>query len=136
MSASSSTSTRCTGKVIDQVSGINGLKNRRVYEGAITPPPAPPFWQEGDMRPAVDPAHEDEVVGAGHAYNLFLNLSGGTHRSWDGNDAEMVTVNNDPTILCPNANWNGTSTNYCSVTSADDVSSTSGRTPTRRRRAA
>ena len=67
-----------TGKVIDQVSGINGLKNRRVYEGAITPPPVPPVWQEGDMRPAIDPAHEDEVVGAGHAYNLFLNLSGGT----------------------------------------------------------
>ena len=33
----------------------------------------------------------------------------------------MITVNNDPTILCPNANWNGTSTNYCSGTSADDV---------------
>ena len=110
-----------TGKVIDQVSGINGLKNRRVYEGAITPPPTPPAWQEGDVRPAVDPAHEDEVVGAGHAYNLFLNLSGGTHRSWDGDDATMITVNNDPTILCPNANWNGTSTNYCSGTSADDV---------------
>jgi len=110
-----------TGKIIDQVSGINGLKNRRVYEGAITPEPTPPAWQEGMVRPAVDPAHEDEVVGAGHAYNLFMNLSGGTHRSWDGNDAQMITVNNDPTILCPNANWNGTSTNYCTGTSADDV---------------
>ena len=107
-----------TGKFVDQISGINALKRRRVHEANIATPPA---WQEGDLRPAVQPAHEDEVVGAGHAYNLFLNLSGGTHRSWDGNDATMITVNNDPTIVCPNANWNGTSTNYCSGTSADDV---------------
>ena len=107
-----------SGKLVDQVSGINGLKHREVHEANIA---TPPFWQEGDLRPAVQPAHEDEVVGAGQAYNLYMNLSGGTRRSWDGNDALMITVNNDPTILCPNANWNGTSTNYCSGTSADDV---------------
>jgi bacillolysin len=107
-----------TGKFIDQVSGIHGLKRRRVHEANIA---TPALWQEGDMRPAIQPAHEDEVVGAGQAYNLFFNLSGGTYRSWDGNDATMITVNNDPTIVCPNANWNGTSTNYCSGTSADDV---------------
>ncbi|MGH8251660.1 MAG: M4 family metallopeptidase [Steroidobacteraceae bacterium] len=107
-----------TGKFIDQISGIQGLKRRRVHEANIA---TPPLWQEGDLRPAVQPAHEDEVVGAGQAYNLFFNLSGGTHRSWNANDATMITVNNDPTIVCPNANWNGTSTNYCSGTSADDV---------------
>jgi bacillolysin len=107
-----------TGKFIDQISGIHGLKNRRVHEANIA---TPALWQEGDLRPAIQPAHEDEVVGAGQAYNLFYNLSGGTYRSWNGNDATMITVNNDPTILCPNANWNGTSTNYCSGTSADDV---------------
>ncbi|MGH8224033.1 MAG: M4 family metallopeptidase [Woeseiaceae bacterium] len=107
-----------TGKVIEQISGIHGVKSRRVHEGSILTPPA---WQEGDLRPAVQPAHEDEVAGAGHSYNLFFNLSGGTYRSWDANDATMITVNNDPTIVCPNANWNGTSTNYCSGTSADDV---------------
>jgi subtilisin-like proprotein convertase family protein len=107
-----------TGKLVDQVTAINSSKSRRVHEGNIA---APPAWQEGDMRPAVQPAHEDEVSGAGQTYNLFLNLSGGTYRSWDGGDAPMITVNNDPTIVCPNANWNGTSTNYCSGTSADDV---------------
>jgi Zn-dependent metalloprotease len=106
-----------TGKLVDQISGINGLKQRRVHEANIV---VPALWQEGDLRPAIQPAHEDEVVGAGQAYNLFYNLSGG-RRSWDGNDATMITVNNDPTIVCPNANWNGTSTNYCSGTSADDV---------------
>ena len=107
-----------TGKIVDQISGIHGLKQRRVHEARINTPAA---WQEGDPRPAPDPAHEDEISGAGYAYNLFFNLSGGTYRSWDSADAEMITVNNDPTILCPNANWNGTSTNYCSGTSADDV---------------
>ena len=106
-----------TGKFVDQVTGIQSLKNRRVHEANIATPPA---WQEGDLRPAAQPAHEDEVVGTGQAYNFFLNVSGG-RRSWDGDDALMITVNNDPTIVCPNANWNGTSTNYCSGTSADDV---------------
>ena len=107
-----------TGKVVDQVTGTHTLKNRIVHEGNIA---APPAWTEGDPRPAPQPAHEDEIAGAGYAYNIFFNLSGGTYRSWDGNDATMITVNNDPTIVCPNANWNGTSTNYCSGTSSDDV---------------
>ena len=33
----------------------------------------------------------------------------------------MVTVNNDPRIECPNANWNGVTTNYCDGVSSDDV---------------
>jgi len=107
-----------TGKFVDQITGIHAVKSRRVHEGNIA---APPAWQEGDLRPAPQPAHEDEVANTGYSYNLFFNLSGGTYRSWDANDATMITVNNDPTIVCPNANWNGTSTNYCSGTSADDV---------------
>ena len=33
----------------------------------------------------------------------------------------MITVNNDPRIACPNANWNGVTTNYCSGVTSDDV---------------
>jgi cysteine-rich repeat protein len=33
----------------------------------------------------------------------------------------MRTVNNDPSIFCPNANWNGVSTNYCSGVTGDDT---------------
>ncbi len=33
----------------------------------------------------------------------------------------MQSVNNDPTIACPNANWNGATTNYCNGVTADDV---------------
>jgi Zn-dependent metalloprotease/subtilisin-like proprotein convertase family protein len=105
-----------TGKVVDQITGIHAVKSRRVHEGSIL---APPAWQEGDLRPAPQPAHEDEITATGQSYNLFYNLSG--RDSWDAQGATMITVNNDPTIVCPNANWNGTSTNYCSGTSADDV---------------
>jgi Zn-dependent metalloprotease/subtilisin-like proprotein convertase family protein len=112
------------GKIVDQITGIHSLKERRIYEAVFDPADPdvpPPAWQEGDLRPALDPAHEDEVSGAGYSYNLFFNLSNGSYRSWDEADATMFTVNNDPTIMCPNANWNGTSTNYCTGTSADDV---------------
>ena len=33
----------------------------------------------------------------------------------------MNTVNNDPRIACPNANWNGVTTNYCDGVTSDDV---------------
>ena len=33
----------------------------------------------------------------------------------------MKTVNNDPSISCPNANWNGVSTNYCTGVASDDT---------------
>ena len=124
------------------------LKHRTVFQSEYNPdaPQATMVWDEanGDLvhdaaystRPApVDQFQsvEDEVAGAGYSYNLFLNLSRGVNpatgklndhyawRSWDGNNAEMLTVNTDPTIVCPNANWNGTSTNYCIGTTADDV---------------
>ncbi|MGH8241943.1 MAG: M4 family metallopeptidase [Steroidobacteraceae bacterium] len=106
-----------TGKLVEQITGVHGAKSRRVHEANIATPPA---WQEGDLRPAAHPAHEDEVAATGQTYNLYFNLSGGRD-SWDGNGATMITVNTDPTIVCPNANWNGTSTNYCTGTSADDV---------------
>ena len=33
----------------------------------------------------------------------------------------MSTVNNDPRISCPNANWNGVTTNYCDGVTSDDT---------------
>jgi Zn-dependent metalloprotease len=33
----------------------------------------------------------------------------------------MPTLNNDPGIACPNANWNGVSTNYCSNVTGDET---------------
>ena len=55
----------------------------------------------------------------GEAYWLFKNTFG--RDSYDGDGAKMRDVNNDPTIACPNANWNGITTNYCDGVSSDDV---------------
>ena len=33
----------------------------------------------------------------------------------------MKIINNDPRISCPNANWNGLTTNYCNGVTSDDV---------------
>jgi len=41
--------------------------------------------------------------------------------SYDGAGSEMQSVNNDPRINCPNANWNGITTNYCNGVTGDDV---------------
>ena len=48
-------------------------------------------------------------------------MTAGAYVSYDGLDATMRTVNNDPGISCPNANWNGASTNYCSGVTGDDT---------------
>ena len=67
-------------------------------------------------------AWQDEIDGAEETYNLFSSMTGGTFLSYDGNDALMRTINNDANIsACPNANWNGTSTNYCEGVTADDI---------------
>ena len=50
---------------------------------------------------------------------MFRNTFG--YDSWDGNGGKMITVNNDPRIDCPNANWNGVTTNYCSGVTGDDT---------------
>ena len=41
--------------------------------------------------------------------------------SYDGAGHSMTTVNNDGRINCPNANWNGVTTNYCNGVTSDDV---------------
>ena len=50
---------------------------------------------------------------------MFENAFG--RDSYDGAGAHMITVNNDPRINCPNANWNGVTTNYCNGVTSDDV---------------
>ena len=56
---------------------------------------------------------------SGESYWFFKDVF--DRDSYDGNGATRITVNNDPTIACPNANWNGITTNYCTGVSSDDV---------------
>ncbi|WP_157537653.1 M4 family metallopeptidase [Nocardioides sp. Root190] len=106
-----------TGKPVNRYSMIAHALDRELHEESID---SEPVWSEGDDFPGVlDGDQANEVMGTGEAYWLFKNSFG--RDSYDGAGAKMITVNNDPTIECPNANWNGTSTNYCSGVSSDDT---------------
>ncbi|WP_141007267.1 M4 family metallopeptidase [Nocardioides humi] len=106
-----------TGKPVNRYSMIAHALDRELHEESIG---EDPVWVEGDDFPGdLDEDQQSEVQGTGEAYWLFMNTFG--RDSYDGEGATMITVNNDPNIACPNANWNGTSTNYCSGVSSDDT---------------
>ena len=111
-----------TGKAVDQYSGVHQI-DRQIYNGGF----GAGFlvWSEGDPVPYVGgtetPGINDLINYAEDSYNFYATLSGGTYLSYDGADATMHSVLNDPDINCPNANWNSTSTNYCDGVSSDDI---------------
>lgn len=104
-----------TGDLVQQFTGIAHV-NREVYESNTSNL----VWQEGDAFPgALTNWQQNEVVASEDIYNFFENAFG--YVSYDNQDATMITINNNPNISCPNANWNGYSANYCDGTAADDV---------------
>jgi Zn-dependent metalloprotease len=106
-----------TSKVVNRYSMMADGLERALYE---TSPATDPVWVEGDLFPGT--LNEDQqnlVNSAGEAYWMFKNTFG--RDSYDGAGATMKTVNNDPRISCPNANWNGVTTNYCDGVTSDDV---------------
>ncbi len=106
-----------TGKPVNRYSMLAHALDRELHEGSID---GTPVWKEGDAFPdGLDADQQNEVAGTGEAYWFFKNSFG--RDSYDGKGAKMITVNNDPSISCPNANWNGKSTNYCSGVSSDDT---------------
>ncbi len=77
-------------------------------------------YSEGDPFPdGLTEDQQNEILGAGESYWMFRNTFG--YNSWDGAGGTMFTTNNDPRISCPNANWNGFSTNYCTGVTGDDT---------------
>lgn len=125
-----------TGKAVNRYSMIAHALDRRLYEEAYDEesPEENLVWREGDPFPGdLNEDQQNEVRGAGESYWLFKNTFGydsydNGQRSLedddptnDGQGAPMITVNNDPNIDCPNANWNGTSTNYCDGVTGDDT---------------
>jgi Zn-dependent metalloprotease len=106
------------GKLLNRYSIMDDALNRRVFEQQFTP--AAQVWAEGDPFPGVLNVDQQNIVlGSGEAYWLFRNAFG--RDSYDARGHRMNTVNNDPTIACPNANWNGTTTNYCNGVTSDDT---------------
>jgi hypothetical protein len=88
------------------------------------------IWSEGDALPftgldSVGDAEVNEIITAtGEVYDLFSNLSGGAYLSYDGHDSAMVAIYDAPTQMpygCPNASWNGHTTNYCVGVASDET---------------
>jgi Zn-dependent metalloprotease len=105
------------GKILNRYSGIDNALHRVLYEASAT---TPPIWEEGQAFPgALNEDQQNIVLASGESYHFFNNAFG--RDSYDANGAFMRSVNNDPTIDCPNANWNGATTNYCNGVTADDV---------------
>jgi|GEM_PF-506196 len=117
-----------TGKILLNLNGIHEME-RAIAEGSLAnqvwdegngdPEPIPGGWAGGNA--AQITAWNEELAGAKESYQLFGSVTNGIWLSYDGQDAVMRTVNNDPSISCPNANWNGVSTNYCNGVTGDDT---------------
>lgn len=106
-----------TGELVEQFTGIHPIE-RKLYETNTNATNLK--WKEGDAFPGtLDKWQQNEVVTSEHVYNFFKNAFG--YVSYNSADAAMVTINNNPNINCPNANWNGVTANYCTGTAADDV---------------
>ncbi len=117
------------GRIVDQFSGIHegAGADREISETSLAnvvwdeslgdPDPIPGGWAGGTPQQTTD--WQNEIDGAKEIYNVIDNMVG--YSSYDGAEATMRTVNNDPGISCPNANWNGISTNYCTDVTGDDT---------------
>lgn len=110
-----------TKALVEQFTGMHNI-DRKLYETSAAP--ANLKWEEangnaGAEYTALDVWQKSEVETSGHIYNFMKNAFGFV--SYDGADATMITINNNPEIDCPNANWNGVTANYCTGTAADDV---------------
>ena len=104
------------GKVINRISQVEDALFRRLFEVCTDNQ----IWEEGDPFPGSLNEDQQNILNyTEDAYYLFFNTFGVD--SYDGLGAEMQSVNNDPRINCPNANWNGLTTNYCNGVTSDDV---------------
>lgn len=107
------------GAVILSVSHIHDVLDRAIYDSGYGA--AFLTWQEADGAYAGgDPQVEGLIDFTEDTYQLFDNLSSGAYPSYDGASATMEAVVNAP-LECPNANWDGVSTNFCYGLATDDV---------------
>ena len=111
-----------TGHVLDQITGIHQAIDRQIYNGGFDPGFL--VWSEGDGLPfnGPDRAGVNNLIDfAEDTYNLYMTISNGSYPSFNGADATMHSVLNDPVINCPNAVWNGVSTSFCNGVNGDDT---------------
>ena len=105
------------GTLVEQFTGMHGI-DRRIYESSTSSNNLK--WAEGNTFPGdLDDAKKNEIETTGQVYNFFKNVFGYT--SFNNKDAIMVVVDKNSSLACPNASWNGISTNFCEGTAADDA---------------
>ena len=138
-----------SGGLINRINRIHSVLNREIYTpGQTTPDPAgvgasvpvPPVITEGSaVAPSDPPLVADDrtvtsmrvadvpvnnlYVYAGGTYALYKNLFGREGYD-DGDRTPEEQVQKSVYLVneaCPNAYWNGDSTNYCPAFDADDV---------------
>lgn len=112
-----------TGKVIDQIKGVQDAMFRRAYDGMnlpTVPPSYPdsPFWVEGQAFPTSSNEANNMITSSKETYDLFYNTFG--RDSFDGAGATMDAIFNRG-YQCPNASWNGTFISFCPGLTTDDV---------------
>ena len=110
------------GTIVNRYSMIDDDLYRELYEERYDPVghPGNLVYKEGDPLPGdLTQDQLNEVEGTGESYWLYRNAF--DYDSYDNDGSAMRTVNNDPRINCPNANWNGITTNYCNGVTSDDT---------------
>ncbi|NKF24485.1 M4 family metallopeptidase [Solimonas marina] len=134
-----------SGGLLNRINEIHSVLNREIYTPTMD---APPVLTEGSALAPADPEFAGDTMGdpassrvppigvpdlllplnnlyifAGGTYTLYKNLFGrdgyddGATAPEDQVQRSVYLVNEN----CPNAYWDGTSTNYCPLFDADDV---------------
>lgn len=134
-----------TGAILNRINEVHTVLNRQIYTPTMD---LPPILTEGSALAPADPAFQGDTKGspassrapnilpvpatvflnnlyifAGGTYNLYKNLFG--REGYDDGAVEAAKQVQRSVYLinenCPNAYWDGTSTNYCPGFDADDV---------------
>ncbi len=109
-----------TGAVIEQFTGTYNALYRRAFDTDENYPTTP-FWTEGQTLPTGNTEANNVIYASGELYNVIGSLTGGAYLSWDGADAQMDNIFNTTTLDCPNAEWTGTYSHFCTDVTGDDT---------------
>lgn len=111
-----------TGALVERINMIQHLE-RTIHSRNF----GSQIWNEGDATPysSGTSTQNNEVNGlidtSAETFQFYSRLSGGDFLSWDGSDSTMHSVEDLVYDECPNAFWNGQSTNFCRGMVSDDV---------------
>lgn len=112
-----------SGKIVERISLRHEALSREVYRSEYRTSDL--VWSEGDALPYGDGDIDELLAATAELYDVVANLSDGAYLSYDGEDATMIAVahlDEGPLAsICPNAFWNGATTNFCTGVATDDI---------------